>query len=389
MTSTCKDGDLEDGLKPALAHVAGGLKLDEAQAEAAFGVVMAGEATPAQIGGLLMALRVRGETVAELTGAVRALRRRMLRVQAPRGAIDVCGTGGDQHGTLNISTAVAFVLAACGVPVAKHGNRALSSRAGASDVLAALGVPPVQDVAELQAELADHDLAFMAAPAHHPALRFAAAVRAELGTRTLFNLLGPLCNPASVQLQLIGVYDRRWLIPVVETLRRLGSARVWAVHGMIDGDQAGQGLDELTLAGPSWVVALEDGVIHELVITPAMAGLPPAPVAAIAGGDGRHNALALEALLRGARGAYRDTVLLNAAAALRVARGGNMFPRTMHGSGTPAAATGEAAGAAEAAVLVRGLREAVREAACALDDGSALAVLERLRCRLRDRDHRR
>ncbi len=376
------------GLKPVLAHVAAGLGLDEAQAEAAFGLIMAGEATPAQIGGLLMALRVRGETVAELTGAVRAMRGRMLRVQAPAEAIDVCGTGGDNHGTLNISTAVAFVLAARGVPVAKHGNRALSSRAGASDVLAALGVPPVQDVPLLEAELAGHGLAFMAAPAHHPALRHAAVARAELGTRTLFNLLGPLCNPASVRLQLVGVYDRCWLLPVVETLHRLGSDRVWAVHGTLDGDPAGQGLDELTLAGPSDVVALEDGVIHELVITPAMAGLPPAPVGAIAGGDARHNALALEALLRGARGAYRDTVLLNAAAALRVARGGNMFPRSMDGGGTRPAPALEA-GAAEAAPFVRGLRDAVREAACALDDGSALAVLERLRCRLRDGNDRR
>nr|WP_321985441.1 anthranilate phosphoribosyltransferase [uncultured Lichenicoccus sp.] len=377
------------GLRQVLAHVAGGQGLDEAQAEAAFGVIMAGAATPAQIGGLLMALRVRGETVAEMTGAVRALRGRMTRVQAPAGAIDVCGTGGDHHGTLNISTAVAFVLAACGVPVAKHGNRALSSQAGASDVLAALGVPPVRDVPLLEAELAAHGLAFMAAPAHHPALRHAAAVRAELGTRTLFNLLGPLCNPASVRLQLIGVYERRWLMPVVKTLHRLGSTRIWAVHGTIAGDLSGQGLDELTLAGPSQVVALEDGVIHELVITPELAGLPPAPVGAIAGGDAAHNAQALEALLRGAPGAYRDTVLLNAAAALRVARGGNMFPRRMDGSGTRTAPGGEAAGSAPAGRFAHALRAAVGEAAAALDDGSALAVLERLRCRLRDRDDRR
>ena len=372
----------KDGLKPMLAHVATGLGLDEAQAEAAFDVVMAGEATPAQIGGLLMALRVRGETVAELTGAVRALRRRMLRMQAPQGAIDVCGTGGDNHGTLNISTAVAFVLAACGLPVAKHGNRALSSRSGASDVLAALGVPPVEDPAVLQDQLAVQGIAFMAAPAHHPALRFAAGVRAELGTRTLFNLLGPLCNPASVRLQLVGVYDPRWLMPVVETLHRLGSQRVWAVHGRIakdhgDTDAAAPGLDELTLAGPGQVVALEDGVIHEFLITPALAGLPEAPVAAIAGGDAAHNARALEALLRGARGAYRDTVLLNAAAALRVARGGNMFPRHTGGGGTQ-----------DTDAFSRGMREAVREAAAALDEGRAAAVLERLRGRLRDRNDR-
>ena len=374
------------GLKPMLAHVATGQAMDEEQAEAAFELVMAGEATPAQVAGLLMALRVRGETVAELTGAVRAMRRRMLHIAAPTGAIDVCGTGGDNHGTLNISTAVAFVLAARGVPVAKHGNRALSSRAGASDVLAALGVPQATDVAGLEDDLARHRLAFLSAPAHHPALRHAAAVRAELGTRTLFNLLGPLCNPASVKRQLVGVYDARWLLPVVETLHRLGSERVWAVHGTIELETA-SGLDELTLAGPSRVVALEDGVIHELAITPAMAGLRPAPVSDIAGGDAAHNARALEALLGGAPGAYRDTVLLNAAAALRVARGGNMFPAGQ-GAGGRRLTGAVAAPPAVPTRFEQDLRDAVAEAAAALDDGSAMAVLDRMRCRLRDRNDR-
>ena len=355
-------------LKPVLAGIARGGRLSEAEAEAAFDLVMSGEATPGQIGALLMGLRVRGESVAELTGAVRAMRRRMLRVRAPAGAIDVCGTGGDQHGTLNVSTAVAFVLAALGVPVAKHGNRAQSSRTGGNDVLAALGVPPLAGTEALERQMARRGLAFFSATAHHPALRHAAAVRGELGTRSLFNLLGPLCNPASVSLQLVGVFDAAWLEPVAETLRRLGSERVWAVHGHGGDDPGGdgsgvdspggQGLDELTLAGPSEIVALEDGRLHRFTLVPEMAGLAPAPVSAIAGGDASHNAAALEALLQGASGAYRDTVLLNAAAALRVARGGNMFP-----PGPDA----------------RLLREGVREAASVLDNGSAWGVLESLR----------
>ena len=344
------------GLKPVLAAIAGGASLSEAEAEAAFDLVMAGDATPGQIGALLMGLRVRGETAAELTGAVRAMRRRMRRVRAPAGAIDVCGTGGDRHGTLNVSTAVAFVLAALGVAVAKHGNRAQSSRTGGTDVLAALGVPPLLGAAALEQQIERHHLAFFAATAHHPALRHAASVRSDLGTRTLFNLLGPLCNPASVSLQLVGVFDPAWLEPVAETLRRLGSLRVWAVHGEDEGGL--QGLDELTLAGPSRIVALEDGALHRFTLTPEMAGLARAPASAIAGGDAAHNAAALEALLGGARGAYRDTVLLNAAAALRVARGDNIFP--------PGADALQ-------------LREGVREAACVLDDGSAWGVLEALR----------
>ncbi len=346
------------GLRPFLGRIARGDTLSEAEAEAAFDVVMSGAATPAQVGALLMGLRVRGESVAELTGAVRAMRARMRPVRAPHGAIDVCGTGGDQHGTLNVSTAVAFVLAALGVPVAKHGNRGQSSPTGGTDVLAALGVPPLADPLALERRLARHGLAFFSAPQHHPALRHAAGVRAELGFRTLFNLLGPLCNPASVSLQLIGVFDAGWLEPVVETLRGLGSRRVWAVHGEDSLGGGGQGLDELTLAGPSRVVALEAGRLHRFTVTPEIAGLAPAPIAAIAGGDPACNAAALEALLRGARGAYRDTVLLNAAAGLCVARGGNMFPPE------PDAVA---------------WRQAVAAAARTLDDGSAWSVLEALR----------
>ena len=345
-----------------LDRVARGERLSETEAEAAFDLLLEGTATPAQIAALLIGLRVRGETTGELIGAVRAMRARMLAVPAPADAIDVCGTGGDAHGTLNVSTAVAFVLAALGVPVAKHGNRAQSSRTGGSDVLAALGVPPLTEPAALQRQLARRNIAFLAAPAHHPALRHVAPVRAELGTRTLFNLLGPLCNPASVSLQLIGVFDRAWLEPVALTLRRLGAARVWAVHGDDASRPGGQGLDELTLAGLNHVVALERGQLHRFTLDAASLGLAPAPVSEIAGGDAAVNAAALEALLRGGRDAgqraYRDTVLLNAAAALRVARGGNMFPPGPEASD---------------------LREAIAAAARVLEDGSAYRVLEALR----------
>ena len=298
-------------LKGLLSRVASGTALSEAESEAAFAAIMDGLATPAQIAGLLTAMRVRGETLAELTGAVRAMRSRMLAVAAPPGTIDVCGTGGDGFGTLNVSTATAFVVAACGVPVAKHGNRALSSRAGGSDVLAALGLHLDAGPAALGEQLRQTGLVFLFAPLHHPALRHAAAVRTELGFRTIFNLLGPLCNPAGARRQLTGVYDPAWLAPMAETLGRLGTERAWLVHG--------GGLDELTLAGETLVAEWRDGGLHRFVVTPEQAGLIRAPVSAIAGGDAAANARALRALLRGERGAYRDTVLLNAAAALVIA----------------------------------------------------------------------
>ena len=298
-------------LKPVLAQVATGATLDVAAAEAAFGRIMAGEATPSQIAGLLMAMRVRGETVDELTGAVRAMRARMVGVEAPDGAMDVCGTGGDGAGTLNVSTAVTFVLAGLAVPVAKHGNRALSSRTGGADVLATLGVNVDVPLERLPAILRTAHCAFLFAPRHHAALRHAAGPRVELGTRTIFNLLGPLANPASVRRQLTGVFDPRWARPMAETLRNLGSTDVWIVHG--------QGLDELTTAGPNQVVALKDGMISEFTVTAAQAGLRPAPISAIIGGDSAFNAAALRGMLEGATGAYRDMVLLNSAAALIIA----------------------------------------------------------------------
>jgi anthranilate phosphoribosyltransferase len=328
-------------LRPVLAHLAEGKSLSEDEAEAAFDTLMSGEATPAQIGALLMAMRVRRETVPEITGAVRAMRARMAKVEAPAGAIDVCGTGGDNAGTLNISTAVTFVLAGLGVPVAKHGNRALSSRTGGADVLAALGVNVDVPLDRLPGILRAASCAFLFAPRHHAALRHAAGPRVELGTRTIFNLLGPLANPASVTRQLTGVFDPEWARPMVETLARLGSTSVWLVHG--------QGLDELTVAGENKVVALQDGAIREFTVTPEDAGLERAPVAAVRGGDAAVNAAALGALLRGAAGPYRDTVLLNAAAALIVA--------------------GRAAE----------LREGVAQAARSIDGGAALEALETLR----------
>ena len=253
-------------LKTFLARLAVGETLPADDAEAAFGVIMSGEATPAQIAGLLMAMRVRGETVAEITGAVRAMRARMTRVEAPPGAIDVCGTGGDNAGTLNVSTAVTFVLAGLEVPVAKHGNRALSSRTGGADVLTELGVNVDVPLERLPGILRAAHCAFLFAPRHHAALRHAAGPRVELGTRTIFNLLGPLANPAGVRRQLTGVFDPAWARPMVETLASLGTEACWLVHG--------QGLDELTVAGENQVVELRDGTIRSFTLAPEDAGLP-------------------------------------------------------------------------------------------------------------------
>ena len=332
---------MSNNLKPVLAQLALGETLTETQAEAAFGIIMSGEATPAQIAGLLMAMRVRGETVAELAGAVRAMRARMLAVDAPPDAIDVCGTGGDNAGTLNVSTAVTFVLAGAGVPVAKHGNRALSSRTGGADVLTALGVNVDVPTERLAGILHAANCAFLFAPRHHAALRHAAGPRVELGIRTIFNLLGPLANPANVKRQLTGVFSPAWARPMAETLSRLGSEAAWIVHG--------QGLDELTVAGDNQVVALADGEITEFVVTPEDAGLARAPIQAIQGGDAETNAAAMLALLRGAGGPYRDTVLLNTAAALIVAGKAN------------------------------DLRAGVALAARSIDTGAAMATLDALK----------
>ncbi|MDO5631420.1 MAG: anthranilate phosphoribosyltransferase [Paracoccus sp. (in: a-proteobacteria)] len=282
------------------------------EAEAAFGALFDGAATPAQIGGLLMALRVRGETVDEIAAAARSMRARMNRITAPEGAIDIVGTGGDGKGTLNISTATAFVVAGAGVPVAKHGNRNLSSKSGAADALTQMGINVMGGPAVAQNALGRAGICFMMAPMHHPAMRHVGPPRAELGTRTIFNLLGPLTNPASVRRQLTGAFSRDWLRPMAEVLRDLGSDAAWLVHG-------GDGTDELSIAGESWVAALDGGKVTEFTLHPEDAGLPVHPFEAIIGGEPSENAAAFRALLDGATGAYRDAVLLNAAAALVIA----------------------------------------------------------------------
>lgn len=282
------------------------------EAEAAFGALFDGKATPAQIGGLLMAMRVRGETVDEIAAASRAMRARMHRVTAPTGAIDIVGTGGDGKGTLNISTATAFVVAGAGVPVAKHGNRNLSSKSGSADALTHLGLDVMAGPAKAQEALDRVGICFMMAPMHHPAMRHVGPARAELGTRTIFNILGPLTSPAGVKRQLTGAFSADWLRPMAETLRDLGSDAAWLVHG-------GDGTDELAISAPSRVAGLRDGQVSEFEIAPEDAGLPVHPFEDIVGGDPAHNADALRALLDGSPGAYRDAVLLNAAAALLVA----------------------------------------------------------------------
>ncbi|MBC7907077.1 MAG: anthranilate phosphoribosyltransferase [Rhodospirillaceae bacterium] len=299
-------------MKEVLGRVAIGHSMSEAQAEEVFDVIMSGDATPAQIGGLLMALRVRGETVDEITGATRIMRAKATGMEAPAGAIDTCGTGGDNSGTYNISTAAAFVVAGAGVPVAKHGNRALSSKSGSADVLTALGIKVDADMALVRESLWENHIGFLMAPRHHNAMRHVAGPRVELGTRTIFNLLGPLSNPAGTKLQVVGVFASQWVEPVAQVLGRLGAERAWAVHGS-------DGLDELTTTGSSLVAEWKDGKVHCFEVRPEDCGLPRASAADLKGGDAATNAMALKALLGGAKGAYRDIVVLNAAAALVVA----------------------------------------------------------------------
>jgi anthranilate phosphoribosyltransferase len=304
-------GEMGD-FKALLARVATGAFLTEAEAEHAFAIIMSGNATPAQMGGFLMALRVRGETVDEITGAVRAMRAKAIRIDAPDGIIDTCGTGGDGAHTYNISTAVAFVIAGCGVPVAKHGNRAISSKSGAGDVLSALGVNLDADFALVKRALFDAHIGFLLATRHHTAMRNVGPTRVELGTRTIFNLMGPLSNPAGAKRQLMGVYDAKWVEPLARVLRNLGSMRAWVVSGA-------DGLDEITTTGPTHVAELHEGQVRTFTVTPEDAGLARATLADLRGGAPEENAAALRGVLAGAAGAYRDIVLLNAAAALVVA----------------------------------------------------------------------
>ena len=304
-------GDATD-LKGLLAVAASGRSLTLDQAEQAFGIIMSGDATPSQMGGFLMALRVRGETVEEILGAARTLRSKMLPIEAPAGAIDTCGTGGDAKGTLNISTAVALVVAACGVPVAKHGNSALSSKSGAADVLGALGVNIDAGMSLVRRALFEANTCFLMAPRHHSAMRHVGPTRIELGTRTIFNLLGPLSSPARVTRQLLGVFDRAWVEPLAEVLKLLGHERAWVVHGA-------DGLDELTTTGGSFVAELRDGGIRTFEVTPEDAGLPRATLDDLRGGDAGENAAAITALLDGGPGPFRDVVLLGSAASLVIA----------------------------------------------------------------------
>ena len=330
-----------DAFKPIVAKVATGLPLSRNEAQAAFDQLLSGQVTHAQAGAFLMGLRVRGETIDEIVGAVLAMRARMARVNAPADAIDIVGTGGDNAGTWNVSTLASIITAACGVPVAKHGNRAASSKSGAADVLMALGVKVGLDPAGAERCLREAGLAFMFAPSHHASMRHVAPVRIEMGTRTIFNILGPLANPAGVKRQLIGVFSDAWLVPVAETLKALGSDRIWVAHGA-------DGLDEITPTGPTRIVALEDGRIREFEIRPADAGISIADAEALKGGEAAHNAAALRSVLGGERSAYRDIAVINAAAALVVA--------------------GRASTIAEGAEL----------AAVALESGAAGATLDRL-----------
>jgi anthranilate phosphoribosyltransferase len=327
--------------KALIAKAATGAALTREEAAQGFDRMMSGEATPSQMGGLLMALRVRGETVDEITGAVTVMREKMLRVVAPPDAIDVVGTGGDASGSFNISTCAAFIVAGAGVPVAKHGNRALSSRSGAADVLGALGVAielPPDGVARC---IREAGIGFMFAPAHHPAMKNVGPTRVELGTRTIFNLLGPLSNPAGVRRQMVGVFSRQWIEPLAQVLRNLGSESAWVVHGS-------DGLDEITTSGPTHVAALEGGAVRTFTISPEDVGFERVKPEALRGGDAKENAQALLDVLKGRKGPYRDVAILNAAAGLIVA------------------------------ARARDLEQAVRLATKAVDSGEAEGRLDRL-----------
>jgi anthranilate phosphoribosyltransferase len=327
--------------KSIIGKVATGATLTRDEASGAFDSMMSGEATPSQMGALLMGLRVRGETVDEITGAVSAMRAKMLTVTAPADAVDVVGTGGDGSGSVNVSTCASFIVAGCGVPVAKHGNRALSSRSGAADVLASLGVKIDITPEQVGRCVSEAGIGFMFAPTHHPAMKNVGPTRVELATRTIFNLLGPLSNPAGVKRQMIGVFSRQWVQPLAQVLKNLGSEAVWVVHGS-------DGLDEITITGPTFVAALENGNIRSFEVTPEDAGLPRSGGDALKGGDAEVNAVALRGVLEGRPSPYRDVALLNAAAALIV--GGK----------------------------AKDLKEGVALGATSLDSGAAEARLQRL-----------
>ncbi len=328
-------------LKLLMQKVATGASLTEGETREAFETMMSGVASPVQMAAFLMALRVRGESIPEITGATRLMRERMLPVEAPPEAVDIVGTGGDGHNTFNVSTAAAIVAAGAGVPVAKHGNRSVSSLSGASDVLTALGVKIDASPIVIGREIAEAGVGFMWAPMHHPAMKHWAPARAELGIRTIFNLLGPLANPGGVKRQVVGVFNAAWTEPIAEALHNLGSVHAWVVHGS-------DGLDEITTTGPTRVTELKQGNIHTFEVRPSDAGLPPATLEDLKGGDATVNAAAIRQLLVGEQGPFRDIVLLNAGAALIV--GGK----------------------------ATSLREGAERAARAIDDGSAARALDKL-----------
>ncbi len=328
-------------MKSFIAKIASGASLSRDEAYAAFDLLMSGAATPAQMGGFLLGLRVRGETLDEITGAVEVMRAKMLRVDAPTDAIDIVGTGGDGSGSLNISTAAAFVAAGAGVKVAKHGNRALSSRSGAADTLQALGVQIDLTPQAISRCIEQAGIGFMFAPAHHAAMKHVGPVRVELGTRTIFNLLGPLSNPAGVRRQMMGVFALSWIEPLAQVLGRLGTTHAWVVHGC-------EGLDEITTAGETHVVEWTHGQIRRFSVTPEEVGLTRSSHEALKGGDASYNANALRRLLAGEFGAYRDAVLMNAGAGLVIAD------------------------------RVGSLADGVQMAAQALDSGAAQQALDRL-----------
>ena len=331
---------MSDAFKPLLARLADGATLTEADADAFFAACLRGEPSPAQVAAAVTAMRLRGETVGEITASARALRAAATQLEHPYQVIDTCGTGGDGLHTLNISTAAALVAAGAGIKVAKHGNRAMSSRSGAADVLTALGVNVSASLEQSRRALDEANICFLFAPAHHGALRHVTPIRQDLGFRTIFNLLGPLANPAGAQRQVLGVYDSRWVEPLARVLGALGSQRAWVVHG--------QGLDELTTTGPTQVAEWREGAVRLFNITPEAVGLARADLADLTGGDPGFNAQAIRDLLEGAPGPYRDVVLLNAAAALLVSE------------------------------RVETLRDGVREAGRVIDEGLAKTALERL-----------
>ena len=334
-------GDIDD-FRLLLAKVGRGLALDQAEAERAFDIMMGGNATPAQMGAFLMALKVRGESVDEITGAARVMRAKVLKVNAPKNAIDIVGTGGDAHGTYNVSSCSALVVAGAGVPVAKHGNRAFTSKSGAADVLSALGVNIDVSVATLEQAVREAGVCFLMAPKHHSAMRNVAGPRVELApTRTIFNILGPLSNPALVTRQLVGVFDRKLVRPLAEVLGRLGLERALVVHGA-------DGMDEITTTGITHAAEFRDGSVREFEISPEEAGIARASIDQLKGGDPAHNAQAIHDVLAGRKGPFRDIVLMNAGAALMVAgRAGS-------------------------------LKDGVALAAQAIDEGGARRALEKL-----------